>query len=494
MALPVLAITAVVTAWNAYGAPQRIDDEGTYMAEAWAVAYWHRLAPYTYWYDHPPLGWLLIGVWTRVTDAFSWTSSTIYAGRALMVGLLVVSTGLLYLLARRLRLPAVAAGATALCFALSPLALEFHRYVYLDNVATPFVLGSFLLAARRDHIAAHAAAGVAFGCAVLCKETMLIFLPGLAWQLWQSAGTRTRLYSLTLAGTALAGAGSVYVLYAALKGELLPSPHHVSLLSGIDFQLAGRQASGSIFPAGTLGHHTVALWLHKDWFILAAGLLLAPAAACQRSLLPAVTCLLAGAVTVLTPGYLPVPFIIGSLPFACLAAAGGVYTLASWKPLINWHRWGGVVAAAPRVLTAAGLITAMAWMVPSWIKGDSYLLTADADRPEQQALAWVSTHVPRYDRLLVDDSEWVDLVRAGFPPNQVVWFYKLSSDPSVEARYPRGWHDLQYVIVTYSLLSSPHSADVADAIAESAPVAAFGNGQDRVTVNRICALRSMTGC
>ncbi|MGI9149165.1 MAG: hypothetical protein ACR2IK_21885 [Chloroflexota bacterium] len=43
------------------------DDEGIYTAQAWAVLREFRLAPYTYWYDHAPAGWLLLAVWMWVT-------------------------------------------------------------------------------------------------------------------------------------------------------------------------------------------------------------------------------------------------------------------------------------------------------------------------------------------------------------------------------------------------------------------------------------------
>ena len=55
-----LIVVAVVHATGMARAPQRVDDEGTYVAQAWAVRHWGTLGHYTYWYDHPPLGWLLL--------------------------------------------------------------------------------------------------------------------------------------------------------------------------------------------------------------------------------------------------------------------------------------------------------------------------------------------------------------------------------------------------------------------------------------------------
>lgn len=47
-----LAQLVNVTGWPVFG-----DDEGTYTAQAWAVLHGD-LAHYTYWYDHPPAGWI----------------------------------------------------------------------------------------------------------------------------------------------------------------------------------------------------------------------------------------------------------------------------------------------------------------------------------------------------------------------------------------------------------------------------------------------------
>ena len=69
--LPVLGIllmlTAAVRLINLMGSPARLDDEGTYMAQAYAVAKWGELAHYTYWYDHPPAGWLQLALWTVIS-------------------------------------------------------------------------------------------------------------------------------------------------------------------------------------------------------------------------------------------------------------------------------------------------------------------------------------------------------------------------------------------------------------------------------------------
>src|SRR4030095_6523013 len=42
-------------------------DEGIYTGQALAVLYDGQLAPYTYWYDHAPAGWILMAAWMALS-------------------------------------------------------------------------------------------------------------------------------------------------------------------------------------------------------------------------------------------------------------------------------------------------------------------------------------------------------------------------------------------------------------------------------------------
>ncbi len=144
--VPLLLVSAAVNFINFTGSPQRIDDEGTYTAQAYAVDKLGELTHYTYWYDHPPLGWIQIAGWTKLTDGFARYTSAVMAGREFMIVCALVSCALLWMLARRLDMSRPAAAVAVFIFAISPLAVQFHRTVFLDNVATPWLLAAFVLA------------------------------------------------------------------------------------------------------------------------------------------------------------------------------------------------------------------------------------------------------------------------------------------------------------------------------------------------------------
>jgi hypothetical protein len=489
-----LVVVGIVHGVGMAGSPGPVDDEGTYMAQAWAVQVRHALTPYTYWYDHPPVGWIQLAGWTFVTHAFSGATLAVVAGRRIMLLYALVDAALLYLIARRLRLSRAWASVAVLAFALSPLAVNYMRMVYLDNLAMPWLLAAFALALTpRRRLWTFGASGACFAVAVLSKETMLLFLPALVYQVWQRAHRSTRAFCVTAVVSVFGLLVVIYPLLALLKNELVPGRGHVSLFSAIAFQLDGRQSTGNPFDPSSQAHSLVAGWLHFDPWLPVAGLVCLPVGLCVRRLRPLAVAELIALLDVLRGGYLPVPFIIGILPFSALLLAGTGSTL---QGLVRWDTGRRAWAAAKGgvLLGAAGVL--LVFVAPVWASGLHQQMATDQVTQTAQAESWVEHHVPRTDRLLVDDTVWVDLVDHGFDrPNEVVWFYKLGAinnlDPSVRRTIGGGWRDFHYVIETLSmraaLVGSGSQAlpQVAAAVAHSHPVATFGRGPDDVVIRRV---------
>src|SRR5450755_3928899 len=153
----VLALVLLAAAVHAIGMgtyPNWIDDPGTYLSQAWAVQYLHALSPYSYFYDHAPLGWLQIGIWSTLTNGFGRYASTMDLGNECMLISKLACVVLLYLLCRRLGLRIPFAAAAVVTFAVSPLAVYYTRITYLDNLVTPWLLLAFYLAGDpKKHLA-----------------------------------------------------------------------------------------------------------------------------------------------------------------------------------------------------------------------------------------------------------------------------------------------------------------------------------------------------
>ena len=489
-----LVVVGIVHGVGMSRMPLPVDDEGTYMAQAWAVQVRHALTPYTYWYDHPPVGWIQLAGWTFVTHAFSGATLAVVAGRRIMLLYALADAALLYLIARRLRLSRVWASVAVLAFALSPLAVNYQRMIFLDNLSMPWLLAAFALAMTpRRRLWTFGASGACFAVAVLSKETMLLFLPALVYQVWQRAHRTTRAFCVTAVVSVFGLLVAVYPLLALLKNELVPGPGHVSLSSAIAFQLNGRQCTGNPFNATSQAHSLVTGWLHLDPWLPVAGLVCLPVGLCVRRLRPLAVAELIALLDVLRGGYLPVPFIIGILPFSALLVAGTGSTLQGLVRRTA-HRRTWVALKGGAWLGAAGAL--LVFVVPAWASGLRSQMATDQVTPTVEAESWVEHHLPRTDRLLVDDTVWVDLVDHGFNrPYGVVWFYKLGSvnnlDPSVRRTLGGGWRNFQYVIETPSmraaLVGSGIQAlpQVSQAVAHSVPIASFGSGVDTIVVRRV---------
>src|SRR3989344_9041562 len=111
------------------GFPSYVEDEGTYMSQAWSFLSYGRLAPYTYWYDHAPLGWILIASWNLITFGFFTFGISVASGRVLMLVIHLVSTYLLFKITKILTTKTWPAIVSSLVFSLSPLAIIYQRIV-----------------------------------------------------------------------------------------------------------------------------------------------------------------------------------------------------------------------------------------------------------------------------------------------------------------------------------------------------------------------------
>ncbi|MFE9439497.1 ArnT family glycosyltransferase [Streptomyces sp. NPDC006602] len=493
-----LVAILVVQGWNIADYPTLSDDEGTYLAQAWAVQEGKGLAHYTYWYDHPPLGWIQMALLTWIPSMISPGSMTVGSMRATMLVISGISAVLVYVLGRRLSLPRWAAALGMVLFGLSPLSVVLQREIFLDNLAVMWTLVAFTLAASPSrHLWHHFGAGIAAATAVLTKETMLVILPALLLTMWRHSHRDTRKFALTGAITACTLIGFSYPLFALLKGELLPGGGHVSLWDGVTYQMT-RPGSGFILDQGSGSHGVFQSWLYYDRVLplggLAGALLLLATwrwSVTARALAgPALTVAILAALALRPNGYLPAMYVIQALPFLALVLAGGTASVTH-AVLRRWRRpderqWktGGRYALAAVLAVAAG-----AYVVPRWYDGDHTAVTANANAPYQAASKWLSTEVedPEDTRVLVDDAMWLDLVHAGYRPGLgVIWFYKADLDPAVTKTMPGGWKDIDYVVASPTVRrDAVDLPNVKAAIQHSTPVAVFGTGEDRIEIRHI---------
>ena len=480
------ALVLLVQGWNITRFPGLSDDEGTYLSQAWAIDHGIGLAPYTYWFDHPPLGWIQL-------SALAWIPAMIFHapgqlvvayGRLIMLPYTMASTIFVYVLARRMLLPRWAAALAVGLFGLSPLAVTLQREIFLDNIAVTWILAAMVLAySPRKHLWHHVAAGLCGGIAILSKETVLLAVPALVLALWQNAHEDTRKYSFVGFLGAFLLLAVQYPLYATLKGELFASGGRVSLFTGIGFQFS-RSGSGSILSQASNSHAVLENWLFYDPVIIIAGVVAVVLALAFRQLRPvAIGGVVVGLMALRPTGYLPAMYIIQMLPFFAIAIAGLASYLVTFlltfksRPVF-WQR------ATRLAVVAACFAMAAFYVVPNWYRGDHDADTQNSNVQYSAAAAWVAKNIPHpgNQRIVVDESMWLNMVNDGFKAgHRDIYFFKLNVDPSVMNALPGPtadkWKAIQWIVTSpYMVLNEDGIPTLKALIQHSKLVKSFGPG------------------
>lgn len=482
LALGLLAVTLAHSV-NLAGWPRYFDDEGTYYSQAWAVQNLGALAPYTYWYDHPPVGWLQLAAFTWLPEMLIDGNSSLLAGRVVMVGYTVVAAGLVFLLGRRLGMGKGWALLAMLLWGLNPLVLFEGRQVFLDTIALPWLLGAFVLALNPGrNLALHMAAGLCFAIAVLSKETTLIFAPALLLAVWQSAYRPTRRFALVGFSAITAMTGAMYALFALIRSELFPGPDHVSLWDALAFQFLDREGSGFLLdPNGPEGgaYVTFSNWVEQDSFLLFGGVAAGVLALGVRRLRPVGLAIVIATLVALRPGgYLPQMYVVAVLPFCALALVG----LAD----VAWQRARGMGGRALPYATAFVVLgTAVGATLPlaDWRSSYRTAWTADTNDVQAAALRRLAT-LPEDARIAVDNTYWNDLVDQGRDRDDVVWFYKIDSDAAVLEDLGSDFRNLDYLVWT-TYMDDNAGPVVAQAYEHTRLVWADGEGAARVEIRQV---------
>ena len=488
--LPVLILAGTVHGIGMSTFPNYVDDPGTYLSQAWSLQYEHRLSPYSYFYDHAPAGWIQLAAWSALTDGFGRHDSAIAFGNECMLIAKLVSTALLFVLARRIGLGRPAATGATLLFALCPLALVYSRWTYLDNLVTPWLLLAFVLAySPRRSIAAAVGAALAFGMAAVTKETTLLLLPAFGWAMAQNLDRRNRAHLLVTSVFAGVLLMALYPLLAMFKGELLPGPGHNSLIGTAMWQLADRAATGSLLDTDSATNGMLHGWLQYDKLLLFLGLAAIPLVLFVRRLRPATLALVIQWLVMVRGGYVPFMHVINLLPWSALLAGGAVSAVAGDRALVptGWLR-----ARASRGLYGVrlGLAAFLALCVisvaaVSWTPRVHQMMTVSEQPPLRSATNWIADNVPRDKVLVVHDSIWTDLVHYyGFSPQPII-VYKLDSDPAVRENLER----VDYLVVPDWYYRTGDAEEkyptLMEARKHAVPVASFGEGADRVEIYRV---------
>ena len=407
----------VIGAWNVNGAPMYQDDEGTYVAQAVAVQN-GGLAPYTYWYDHPPFGWIQLAILGWIPQALGLGGgSDLAAMRYVSAFLFAVTATLVFLIARRMLVRRPFAILAAAIFVCSPLSLTLGRQVFLDTVGVPWILFAFYLAiSPRVAMWHHVGAGISFAIGVLSKLTLAAFGPALLLAMLDRTRWRSRAFSIV----GFLGVGGLVILLfplmAALRGELIAGEGHVSLQDGLAYQFLSRSGSGWIWEIGSARNDLLQSWLFLDGYLIVGGLIGAALCAFTRRTRWIPVAILCFALPVFVgQGYLPAMYIVSGLPFFALAIGSGLHLV--WRMLRQIMRtYLPQLSIGGSVLVAAVIGTAVLF-IPRRAVGHARIPAARVDptrtRTGGRRSSGSTDNVPRDEVIVVPYSHVAGRQQAG---------------------------------------------------------------------------------
>jgi len=484
------AVAVLAVAWqraNLGTVPPPASGEGALVAAGWSIVHLGSAGDATFSSAEPSLAPVHLGAWVWTTGALGRASSAIAAGREAMLAAHVASIPLVWLLARRSGLARWAAGAAAVVFAASPLAIALHRPVHGAGLAVPWMLAALVLAsARRPRPLTGVTAGVCLAVAVLTEPSVIVVAPAVGWLLWRSSPSSRRRRRRLLAGAAAFGVAWLAVTALVTSG----TPETAVSLGLLDrIRLVAGGASSAVETlADGLDGRSVAGLIGLDRIGIGAcvvAALIVPAVVPRFR--PLGCAFWACAALILVSGEPSWIIVVGMVPLGAVLLAATAQLVWVWhiearlESPRQAHSASSTVsrldAAVPLVL-AAGVV-ALALAVPDWVSTHRDLAAADPAAPLASACEWVVDNLNQGDRVIVDDSIWVDLVENGLSPSLIAGYGAVSDGPA--------WRSYGYIVSTPALRDAGASPELASAVDSSLEIARVGEGDDRVEVRRIGA-------
>jgi 4-amino-4-deoxy-L-arabinose transferase-like glycosyltransferase len=462
-----LAAAFAVHAQNMFNFPRYELDEGTYIANAWAITQ-GLISPYPYGYGHPPLAWMQMAAWMQLTGPFTF-GNALNSGRVFMLLYTVGSSLLVYLVVRCWSGSRSAALLALIIFSLSPLSITYQRQIWLDNIATFWLLFSlYLLAVSNSRLLFIVLAAISFGISVLSKEIMLLFFPVMLYAAWLHTTKFQRKFSIVSFIYIVIAICSGFVLMAVLKDELFPytwhlpwdTHPHLSMLATFVGQAQRSQSNGRFITSW-------ATWLDNDGFFIVCSITaplfnLVYGLWNRRRLLLYVIhssppfrfpnqglrnnlrshdairvpdknlliSLLAISFWLLLVrgGQVLSFYIIPLIPLVAINFAMALNTILSWPgKLVRFD-----------VVRAVLLVIVIVAIIPYDIKAAGFRFYQHPTSAQQQALVWVRTHVPHNSFIVINSYMYLDLRVPGgqgigdgapYPHAEVYW--NVAGDPEL---------------------------------------------------------------
>ena len=446
----ILLISLVIHGYNMFNFPIYEVHEGTFMANAWAILH-GQLEPYAYTYDHPPVGWIQIALWSFLSGGFSTFGNALNSGRVLMLLFSLGSSLLIYLVANRLSGSRSAGLLALVIFSLTTIGITYQREVLLDNIATFWLLlALYLVVVADSRMPFIIIAALAFGIAVLSRGSFVVFFPAMLYTVWLHATVFQRKFALLTFCYLAIACSSMFVLYALLKGELLPTgvlpwDHHPhpSLIGELLNPVQQSSEQGTFASSW-------AVW--------------------RQSALPLMIVSTVALVVNLIGGWksrmqwLVAFFLISYWLFLLLSNTVFPYYIIPLLPLMALNVVVAISVPLKRLSSRIGfdlfrtllIFTLIGALIPASIQAALPLLgrgTIDrAPQVQTSTLAWIRGNVPQNAVVIINSDLYADLHDGKVYP-QAHLYWNAAFDPEIhDVLLHDDWNKIDYIVVDQHLL------------------------------------------
>jgi endo-1,4-beta-D-glucanase Y len=456
-----LLIVIISHAYNMFQFPYYENDEGIYQAQAWAIIKLNQLAPYTYFYDHAPAGWIILSLFTQIIGGFfSYNFSGLSAldtGRIVILIFKIFTVLFVYGIIKNQTGRSYLAAIGMIVMSVSPLAIYYQRRILLDNVMITLVMASLYLISKKQPTLIHTIfASIILGIAVLSKESAIFFVPGFIILMFLQLGDTQKKLGTALNISFFSSVIILYPIMALLKTELFTSPNRVSLINTLFYQVSrGAKVPFWDFRSDIL--YNITIWKDKDinylYFVAATIFFTIIALILKRNkFIFGVFLILSGMILFLIRGGLVLDFYI--LPIIPLIAILAMLSISDFidigKKVININMKKSVIT----ILTISIIGFVSFYQYQNKTGHNPY--TKSENTTLNQSLEYVKKNVPQNAKVLIDHSHWLNLRGengTNFP--NADYFYKADYDSAIKnQKLNNDWKNVDYVVASHQIYKS----------------------------------------
>jgi endo-1,4-beta-D-glucanase Y len=461
MLIIALAIVIFTHGYNMFQYPYYENDEGIYQAQAWAIVKLNQLAPYTYFYDHAPAGWMIMAFFTQIIGGFfnyNFTGiSALDTGRIVILLFKIFTVLFVYGIIKNQTGKYYLGILGMILMSVSPLELYYQRRILLDNIMITLMMGSLFLISKKQITIAHTIyASIVLGVAVLTKESAIFFVPGMMLLMFLQLSPIQRKLGTILNFSFFTSVIILYPIMALLKTELLPSPNKVSLISSAFYQVS-RGARLPFWDFKSDFYYTFLIWRDKDinyiyFFFITLALTILTLLFKRNKFTIGVLLMVLAMIAFLIRGGVVLDFyILPLLPLIAILASLFLNEIIELsKKFIKFEIKKPLIAIL--ILSIVGLITFHEFK--STIGAFPYFKKDNVTTAK--SLEFVKKNVSQDSKVLIDHALWLDLrgeSGKNFP--NADYFYKADYDSAIKnEKLKNDWKNIDYVVGSHQIYKS----------------------------------------